>query len=728
MKRFLQNYIQRIAAAFLLGVILFAAPQVTQAAVATTVGAGAGAVAGGAIGAIGGPVGAGVGALVGGGLGYLGGWITEAATASVLKGAALVLYFIVWVIYSFGGVFLGLIGSLLDLVVNLNQSVITNQAALTGWLTVRDLANLAIVIAVIFIAVATIIGREEYGIRKFLGKLIVMALLINFTFVISGLFVDASTVFTKFFYNNIVGKSGTDINLSDAIASSVGVSGLVDVVGKTNDGKSTFEKITSLEEIPKILSLATDLFFLAVFMWVAAIIMGNIAVLYLIRYIARIILLILAPLAWMMYAFPGLEHYAKQWWRTFLEWVFFLPVSMFFIYLAVLSMLNFTKAPDDSLAGKFTHLALGFGFLLGAMMAGKFVGGASAEMGMNFAGKMKGALTGMTGMAGGWAARKYLSGGATPATGDRTRGQRLASLLGGRGFFGAANAVKELAAPSEKLDEFKRNLAGLDDEALKKLAANPGRFYSDQQKGMIGQALANKHLLHDPSLTPAENDAKILEYARQAKQVGPDAELDVLKAAPSLAGRALGAGATPEAQKKAIERVMKRMSSDERKKINEHDLGNADVRSALNPDEIRHIIDTGTQQEKDALVNGLKDDVAAMNRGIASGLHNTSPAFAEHMRSFSRKIGVLRNLPIPSAAKREIGRVTSTAVSSPRTIDNTPASPLGQVLAAGLGATRVGALRTNEKNRILELNTKNTTGGGLTDDEEAELHDLLEKV
>ena len=67
------------------------------------------------------------------------------------------------------------------------------------WYTILIFANLGIVIGMIFVAIATILRIEKYSWKKMLPKLLLVALLVNFSLVILGIFVDISNYLSMTF-------------------------------------------------------------------------------------------------------------------------------------------------------------------------------------------------------------------------------------------------------------------------------------------------------------------------------------------------------------------------------------------------------------------------------------------------------------------------------------------------------------------------------------------------
>jgi len=67
------------------------------------------------------------------------------------------------------------------------------------WQFSRDLANLVLILATIFMALATILKLKEYSWDKLLWRIVVIALLVNFSLVICGILVDLSNFLTTYF-------------------------------------------------------------------------------------------------------------------------------------------------------------------------------------------------------------------------------------------------------------------------------------------------------------------------------------------------------------------------------------------------------------------------------------------------------------------------------------------------------------------------------------------------
>lgn len=62
----------------------------------------------------------------------------------------------------------------------------------TAWSAFRDLANIIIIAMFVFVAIQTILGSHEYGARKMIARLLIVAVLINFSLLFTKLIIDAS--------------------------------------------------------------------------------------------------------------------------------------------------------------------------------------------------------------------------------------------------------------------------------------------------------------------------------------------------------------------------------------------------------------------------------------------------------------------------------------------------------------------------------------------------------
>src|SRR3989339_945464 len=74
------------------------------------------------------------------------------------------------------------------------NNFIHEKGVVTGWTALRDLANMFFILILLIISFATIIRAQGYGYKQTLSRLIIVAILINFSRMIVGVLIDFSQV------------------------------------------------------------------------------------------------------------------------------------------------------------------------------------------------------------------------------------------------------------------------------------------------------------------------------------------------------------------------------------------------------------------------------------------------------------------------------------------------------------------------------------------------------
>ncbi|MDO8557136.1 MAG: hypothetical protein Q7R98_01595 [Candidatus Jorgensenbacteria bacterium] len=261
-------------------------------------------------------------------------------------------YYIGYLFNFISGALLILGGWLVDIALQLNFDILnsTNKVVQIGWTITRDLANLGFVLLAIIIAIATIVRYQSYGNNKLLGKLIAVAILVNFSLTIAGSLIQFSNVLTKFFIRRTV-PEGTSLLLSDTIGRVINPQKFLTPPAdppppdpaEQGGGLATFGTA--------VLVGLTTLVFNVAFTMIAAITMLGFAFMLLARYLYLSVLLILAPMACLTLAFPALSEHWSKWWKKFTEQLLFAPAMSFFVYLAVVAAQQFAENPPTGIVG-----------------------------------------------------------------------------------------------------------------------------------------------------------------------------------------------------------------------------------------------------------------------------------------------------------------------------------------------------------------------------------------
>lgn len=198
-----------------------------------------------------------------------------------------------------------------------NQSSTLYQA----WNVMRGIANAAFIIAFLIIIYSQVssLGISNYGIKKLAPRLIIAALIVNLSFYICAIGIDLSNALgysLKQFFDDLYSSlitTGTADN--EGIASSASIVQAVISGGTLLIGGGIAVGGSLLAAAPLLLPLLLTVF---VALLVALVVFA-------VRQALIIILVIIAPLAFVCYLLPGTEKWFEKWRSTFFTMLFFFP-------------------------------------------------------------------------------------------------------------------------------------------------------------------------------------------------------------------------------------------------------------------------------------------------------------------------------------------------------------------------------------------------------------------
>ncbi|MBU3925590.1 hypothetical protein KJ763_00260 [Patescibacteria group bacterium] len=207
-----------------------------------------------------------------------------------------------------------------------------------GWALCRDIVNLFFIFILLYIAIATILQISGYGIKDLLVKVIIIALLVNFSLLITKVIIDSSNVLASEFYSMV-----TNIEVLDSNGNSTGETikspsvALVNGINPQNLFDSTVIENAADNggDNATITQIIIITFLGSVLLLVIAFVLFAVGVFFVIRIAVLWLLMILAPLAFLAMVLPGTKSHANKWWsRLFCE-SFYAPVYLFLFYLVV---------------------------------------------------------------------------------------------------------------------------------------------------------------------------------------------------------------------------------------------------------------------------------------------------------------------------------------------------------------------------------------------------------
>lgn len=201
------------------------------------------------------------------------------------------------------------------------------QSVEQGWNTMRDIANVIFIILFLFVIFSQLtgVGIDNYGIKKILPKLVVIAILINLSFVLCRIFVDLSNILgvglQKMFEGLAENIQTIDTN-PDATAGMFvgGATGLV-VAGVGIAFLFNFLKGQNWGQFfaSAAIAIGGALIVVLVGIFVGFLILS-------IRQAGVVIAIVLSPIAVVLYALPNTEKLSKKWWEIFKALLIVYPI------------------------------------------------------------------------------------------------------------------------------------------------------------------------------------------------------------------------------------------------------------------------------------------------------------------------------------------------------------------------------------------------------------------
>lgn len=279
-----------------------------------------------------------------------------------------------WFFRLLGTIFIFFGRLLLNTAVNFFETMLTEgfngrpAIVSTGWTVTRDIANMFFILIMVVIAFATILRFEKYGVKQLLPKLIVVALLINFSMILCFVLIDLTNIAANFFITNAQNNNGVTMSLSaifldglqvtrtltaafceqylideEECATQFGASEEpMDAAICQRNAHTKYEQcdeqMTAIaeneSENESLLHVIVSQLGSAAILFIAAFIIFAGGIILVIRSVMIWFLVIIAPLAFILNILPSLRKYWEEWMQQFTRWCLFAPIYAFFIWLA----------------------------------------------------------------------------------------------------------------------------------------------------------------------------------------------------------------------------------------------------------------------------------------------------------------------------------------------------------------------------------------------------------
>ena len=292
----------------------------------------------------------------------------------------------------------------------------------TAWSVLRDIANIFFIFIFLAIGIGTILNIQQYSVARLLPKLLIVAILVNFSLFFTRVTVDIAHGFAGAILNQsgVVTTNCETVSGSGNCAITHGISaafvqqfGVVNFFGESTQvalgageqERNTYDSIFAGDSYAAAFRAVGYGFFSFIFFTLASIIFLAAAVILIMRIVRLLFLMIASAPAIAAAALPQTQKYFNRWLETLLKEAFFAPILLLLFAISLL-FLNTTRqgvfgvSSDASFADIFIKGDIGsaslviffliaFGFLFISLKAAQDFGvmGADAAMKMGNAGR-----------------------------------------------------------------------------------------------------------------------------------------------------------------------------------------------------------------------------------------------------------------------------------------------------------------------------------------------------
>jgi len=208
---------------------------------------------------------------------------------------------------------------------------------IVSWTILRDAINIIFIFVLLYISISTILQVGNYQAKNLLVKVIIAALLINFSLFIGKVVIDLGNSAGVAMYNQVktiqIGES--DGSIGQNFQAGLKLLKTQESPGGDwlTNGSKMFAQLT--------MSIIVNL--------VAAFVFFMVAFLFIGRLIAFFFLLVLAPVGFLGMVLPNIgQKYSSMWWDNLFKQSLMAPIFLVFLYMIMKMMETFKMSADPS--------------------------------------------------------------------------------------------------------------------------------------------------------------------------------------------------------------------------------------------------------------------------------------------------------------------------------------------------------------------------------------------
>lgn len=230
-----------------------------------------------------------------------------------------------------------------------------------GWAAIRDLVNVGFIFILLYAGIMIILDTGEYGVKKIVVKVIIAALLLNFSLFFTKAAIDLSNLIALQFYTRVLAAADIANSQSGALTSGDingddwdgGLSiGIVNALGLKTIWATKSISEASSDQYGRI--SAGQLIIVCLggggFILVTAFTLFMATIRFLYRSIVLIFLMILSPIGFIGGAIPQLKGAAGKWQGRLKDNLIFAPAYMAIFYVVALIVFGKNVGPSQEAA------------------------------------------------------------------------------------------------------------------------------------------------------------------------------------------------------------------------------------------------------------------------------------------------------------------------------------------------------------------------------------------
>ncbi len=244
----------------------------------------------------------------------------------------------------------------INITMHIKEIVSSTPAIYDVWKAIRDLSGLVIIFTLLIASIQLILGVGSPNFGQMIKNVVIAGVLINFSFFATGVMIDASNMVSLTLYRAMLPGQPDIGKILDDSGHTVGGQALAQsqiVAALLNDGgisalfmqslqiQSQFNpKNINMKDSAGGISAALKIVLIAitgiVIMITAGLSFLAAALAFIIRLVILIFLLAFSPIWFAAAVIPQLKSYANDWWGALKSQLFFMPVYLLLMYVALL--------------------------------------------------------------------------------------------------------------------------------------------------------------------------------------------------------------------------------------------------------------------------------------------------------------------------------------------------------------------------------------------------------